>query len=171
MDAWRAQLGWVPQFPYLFHQTVAENILVSRPSARRSEVIRVAQQANAHDFITDLPEGYDTVIGERGVRLSGGQAQRLAIARAFLKDARLLLLDEPASSLDVENTSAIHAALDELKQNRTVITISHQLSRVKTADWIVILDQGKVVQAGTHVSLVAQAGVYQKLSVAGEIGQ
>ena len=171
MRAWRAQVGWVPQFPYLFHQTVAENILVARPEASRAEVIEAAQRANADEFITHLPKGYDTVIGERGVRLSGGQAQRLAIARAFLKNARLLLLDEPASSLDVANTTVIHQALDALKQDRTVITISHQLSRVKSADWIVVLDQGEVVQTGTHEKLLAETGAYRTLALAGEAGQ
>ena len=171
MQDWRAQIGWVPQFPYLFHQTVAENIWVARPGASRAEVIEAAQRANAHEFIADLPEGYNTVIGERGVRLSGGQAQRLAIARVFLKEARLLLLDEPSSSLDVENAAAIHQALDALKQGRTVITISHQLSRVRMADWIVVLEQGKVVQAGTHEALFIEQGAYRALARAGEGGQ
>jgi len=171
IQAWRSQVGWVPQFPYLFDRSAAENILVARPGASRAEVIAAAEQANAHEFIASLPQGYDTLIGERGVRLSGGQAQRLAIARAFLKDARILLLDEPASSLDIENTAAIHQALDALKQDRTVITISHQISRVRTADQIIVLDRGRVVQRGTHSALLSEEGEYRKLVLAGEGGR
>ena len=125
-EDWLAEVSWVPQFPYLFHDTVMNNLLVAKQDASEDEVYRAARKANAEEFISALPQGYQTMIGERGVRLSGGQAQRLAIARAFLRDARLVLLDEPTSSLDLANEQAVRQAVSELRKGRTVVTISHR---------------------------------------------
>jgi len=162
-DAWLEKISWVPQFPFLFHDTVLNNIRLARPDASDEEILKAARQANADGFIACLPEGYDTVIGERGVRLSGGQAQRLAIARAFLRDAYLVLLDEPASSLDFANEEAINQAVANLGQQSTVVTISHRLGTIENADQIVVLDGGVVRQVGRHAALVGVAGLYQDL--------
>ncbi|WP_003543183.1 thiol reductant ABC exporter subunit CydD [Desulfotomaculum nigrificans] len=143
-DDWCQQVALVPQNPYLFYGTVADNILWGRPGATREEVIKAAQQAGAHRFISQLPQGYDTLVGEQGLRLSGGQAQRIAIARAFLKDAPLLILDEATAGLDPASEQVVHEALDRLMQGRTVLMITHSLATVERADRILVLAAGRV---------------------------
>jgi len=163
---WRARVAWVPQNPYLFHAPVAENIRLARPDAHPDEVVRAAQQAHADEFIRALPQGYDTPIGERGARLSGGQAQRIALARAFLKNAPLLVLDEATANLDPELEAQLEDALARLMQGRTALIIAHRLNTVFRADRIVVLDSGRVVQAGQHPVLAAQEGPYRRLVTA-----
>ncbi|NJL93331.1 MAG: thiol reductant ABC exporter subunit CydD [Anaerolineae bacterium] len=162
-DDWRQKIAWVPQAPYLFAASIAENIRLGNPEATLDEVIWAAEQANLHSTVTTLPEGYSTRIGERGARLSGGQAQRLAIARAFLRDAPLLILDEATSNLDPANEEHIRQALARLAQHRTVLIIAHRLSTVHQADQILLLDGGRVLERGTHQELLAQGGSYRRL--------
>ena len=157
---WRRQVAWVPQNPYLFRGTVAENIRLARPEASHDEVVRAARLANADGFIQALPNGYETPVGERGIRLSGGQAQRLALARAFLKDAPLLVLDEPTASLDPEAAAAIDDAIERLLRGRSVLLIAHRLSSAAAADRVVVLSSGRVVEMGTHESLRRRGGLY-----------
>ncbi|OUM99737.1 MAG: hypothetical protein BAA04_09025 [Firmicutes bacterium ZCTH02-B6] len=159
----RRQIGLVPQDPVLFGVSIAENIAVSRPDAKMEEIRQAAELAYAHDFITRLPAGYDTVAGERGASLSGGQRQRIAIARAILADPRILILDEATSALDSESEVAIHAALQRIRQGRTVILIAHRASTVMMADRIIVLDRGRVVQQGTHQELSQRPGLYRRL--------
>jgi thiol reductant ABC exporter CydD subunit len=166
LSAWRAQVGWVPQNPYLFHATVIENIRLARPEASLDEVIWAARQAHAHSFIQALPQGYETPIGERGARLSGGQAQRIAMARAFLKDAPLLILDEATSNLDPELETLLQAATERLMQGRTILIIAHRLSTVYRADRIWVMAEGQAVEAGTHATLLQQDGLYRRLVTA-----
>ena len=160
---WRKQVAWVSQNPYLFNMSVMENIRLARPDAARDEITLAAQLAHAHEFIQALPQGYDTVIGERGARLSGGQAQRIALARAFLKDAPLLILDEATSNLDPETEALLQDATERLMQGRMTLVIAHRLSTVYRADCIVVMDAGQVVETGTHSSLMQQEGTYRKL--------
>jgi len=160
---WREQTAWVPQNPYLFAASVADNIRLARPAAPLDDVKRAAEAAHAADFIQRLPQGYETVIGERGARLSGGQAQRIALARAFLKDAPLLVLDEATSNLDPETETLVQLAIRQLMQGRTTLIIAHRLSTVQDADQIVVLENGWVAEVGNHASLVARQGVYYKL--------
>jgi ATP-binding cassette subfamily C protein CydD len=161
--AWRRQVAWVPQTPYLFYGTVAANIRLARPQATFDEVAWAASQAHADAFIDALPQGYDTVIGERGARLSGGQVQRLALARAFLKDAPLLLLDEATANLDPEIEDLVQAALNRLLRNHTALIVAHRLSTVYRADRILVMDAGRVVEEGTHKALMAHDGLYRRL--------
>ena len=161
--ALRARFGVVNQDTYLFHGTAAENIRFGKPDASDAEVEAAAKAANAHGFIARLPQGYDTVIGERGIRLSGGQRQRIAIARALLRDAPILLLDEALSSVDAENEAVIQDALGRLMGGRTVLIMAHRLSSVIDADRILVLDQGRVVESGRHTELMAKQGVYHRL--------
>jgi ATP-binding cassette subfamily C protein CydCD len=168
-DAWRKLVAWVPQQPYLFNATVVDNIRLARPGAGLDEVTQAARLAHAHEFIQALPQGYDTPIGEHGARLSGGQAQRLALARAFLKDAPLLVLDEATSSLDPEHEAAIQYSVERLMQGRSVLVIAHRLVTVHRADRIVVLEKGKVVGMGTHQELVEREGVYRRLVMAGRV--
>ncbi|GAB4514208.1 MAG: thiol reductant ABC exporter subunit CydD [Anaerolineae bacterium] len=170
-QAWRSLIAWVPQMPYLFHGTVADNIRLAKPDATMDQVIEAARLAHAHDFISHLPDGYETVIGERGQRLSGGQAQRLALARAFLKDAPLLILDEPSASLDPEHERWITMAIDRLLERRSALVIAHRLNTVQEADQILVLDRGRLVQAGRHSDLIEQPGLYRRLIRAGEEGE
>lgn len=141
---WREQIAWVPQLPYLFAGSVADNIRLARPDAPLDDVIRAARQAHADDFIRSFPAGYETRIGERGARLSGGQAQRIALARAFLKDAPLLILDEATSNLDPETEALIQAALVDLLRGRTALIVAHRFKTVRDADRVVTLERGRV---------------------------
>ncbi len=162
-DEWRRHIGWVPQNPYLFSDTIAANLRLAKPAAPESDLLRACERARLLDFIRALPDGLETRIGERGARLSGGQAQRLALARAFLKDAPFLLLDEPTSSLDPALEAELQASVRELMQGRTTLVIAHRLATVYQADQIVALDGGKVVELGTHDELRLKGGVYAQL--------
>jgi ATP-binding cassette subfamily B protein/subfamily B ATP-binding cassette protein MsbA len=159
----RGNVSSVLQDVFLFHGTVLENILFGRPRASYRQVVNAAQAAHAEEFILDLPDAYDTVIGERGVRLSGGQKQRLSIARALLKDAPILILDEATSSVDAESESLIQQAITRLARNRTTVVIAHRLSTIRNADKIMVIDEGRVVESGTGVTLMAANGLYARM--------
>ncbi|GAB4503134.1 MAG: hypothetical protein Fur0043_01260 [Anaerolineales bacterium] len=159
----RHLIAWVPQHPYLFHDTLANNIRLGKPDATDAEIIAAAQAAHLHEFIESLPEGYGTVIGEGGARLSSGQAQRLALARAFLKDAPLLILDEPTSSLDPETEALLEESSRRLMEGRAVLTIAHRLNTIFQADRILVLDKGRLVEQGTHTELLAKNGLYASM--------
>jgi subfamily B ATP-binding cassette protein MsbA len=159
----RGQIGLVAQEATLFGGTVRENILYGRLEATDEEMVAAAVAANAHDFISVLPDGYDTVVGDRGMRLSGGQRQRVAIARAILKDPPILLLDESTSSLDNESERLVQEALDRLKAGRTTIIVAHRLSTIRAADRIAVLDDGWLVELGTQDELLARDGLYARL--------
>lgn len=159
----RELIGVVSQDVYLFNMTIRDNIRLGRPDATDAEVEAAAKQALAHEFLLELPNGYDTNVGERGVQLSGGQRQRIAIARALIKKSPILLMDEAVSNLDAENEKAVEKAIDELQKDCTSLVIAHRLSTIKSADRIVVLDQGKVAEIGTHAELIARDGVYYKL--------
>jgi len=162
----RQHIGVVPQEPVVFAATAYENILYGRPDASEADVIAAAKAAHADEFITQLPMGYQTFMGERGVRLSGGQRQRIAIARAILKNAPLLLLDEATSALDTQSEKLVQAALDHAMRDRTTIVVAHRLSTVQRADRIVVLEAGKVIESGTHQVLMAKGGAYAALAQA-----
>jgi ATP-binding cassette subfamily B protein/subfamily B ATP-binding cassette protein MsbA len=163
LEGYRSLLGIVEQEVFLFDGTVAENIGYAARGATRDQIVRAAKAAHAEEFIRELEQGYDTLIGERGVRLSGGQRQRLAIARALLADPRILILDEATSNLDGESERLIHQSLERLMQGRTTLVIAHRLSTVARADRIVVLDRGRVVESGTHQELLARSGVYREM--------
>ncbi|HTL05131.1 MAG TPA: ABC transporter ATP-binding protein, partial [Gemmatimonadales bacterium] len=159
----RALLGVVSQESVILNDTVHTNIAYARPEASRAEVEAAARAANAHDFITALPAGYDTPLGERGARLSGGQRQRIAIARALLRDPPLLLLDEATSALDTESERLVQEAIDRLMRHRTVLVVAHRLATVLDADEILVLDAGRLVEQGSHAALLAANGLYRRL--------
>ncbi|WP_436937794.1 ABC transporter ATP-binding protein [Staphylococcus xylosus] len=159
----RNQLGLVQQDNILFSDTIKENILLGRPDATDEEVIKAAKMANAHDFIMELSEGYDTEVGERGVKLSGGQKQRVSIARIFLNNPPIIILDEATSALDLESESIIQDALNILSENRTTLIVAHRLSTITHADKIVVIENGEIVETGTHEALLAKKGAYEHL--------
>lgn len=159
----RKSIAYVPQEPLLFHRTIRENIAYGNSEASNKEIEEAARQAHSHEFITKLPNGYNTVVGERGIKLSGGQRQRIAIARAILKDAPVLVLDEATSALDSESEMAIQAALWKLMQGRTAIVVAHRLSTIQRLDRIVVLDGGNIVEQGTHKELLRHTGLYERL--------
>ncbi len=159
----RKQIGMVMQDSFLFAGTLRDNVKYGRPDAPDNEVVQAAIAANAHEFITEFPDGYETRVGERGTRLSGGQRQRISIARAILRNPRILILDEATSALDSESEAAIQDALEKLMQGRTTFTIAHRLSTVMNADEILVLDYGEVVERGTHAELATAGGIYEML--------
>jgi ATP-binding cassette subfamily B protein len=164
LQALRARVGLVPQDAVIFSGTARENIRYGRPGATDAQVLAAAKAAFADEFIAGLPQGYDTFLGERGVRLSGGQRQRIAIARAMLKDAPLLLLDEATSALDAQSERMVQAALETVMQGRTTLVIAHRLATVQRADRIVVLERGRIIEEGRHADLVAAGGAYAKLA-------
>ncbi|EFO29664.1 lipid A export ATP-binding/permease protein MsbA [Roseibium sp. TrichSKD4] len=164
LDSLREQIAYVGQDTFLFDISIRDNITIGRPDASQAEIEEAARNANAHDFILELENGYDTFAGEGGGRLSGGQRQRIAIARAMLRDAPILLLDEATSALDAESESKIQAALTRLMEGRTTLVIAHRLSTVRHADCIHVLDKGEVVESGTHAELFAKDGIYRRLA-------
>lgn len=159
----RRAISYVPQEPILFHRTIAENIAYGRPEATIEEIVAISRQANAHEFIETLPNGYETIVGERGVKLSGGQRQRIAIARAMLKNAPILVLDEATSALDSESEGLIQDALWKLMEGRTAIVIAHRLSTIQKMDRIIVMDKGVIVEEGSHKTLLYKKGIYAKL--------
>ncbi len=160
---WLEYVSWLPQKPYLFHKTVAENILIAKPDASEDEMFRAAERAGLHELVKDLPEGYHTVVGEEGRRFSGGQAQRIALARAFLKDTPVLILDEPTSHLDPRSDREIMDSIEELCKGKTVLLIAHRLTSVIDADIILFMDKGYVAEQGTHEELLQRNGAYASL--------
>ena len=165
----RSQVGMVLQETFLFNGTIADNIAYAKPNATMEEIIRAAKVANAHDYITSFPNGYDTFVGERGARLSGGERQRIAIARAILHDPRILILDEATSSVDTETEQKIQEAIDRLVENRTTVAIAHRLSTLKNADKLIVIEEGKIIEAGSPSELLKQKGHYYNLVMAQEI--
>lgn len=157
------QVGMVTQETFLFHTTVRENLLYARPAATEEEIVAACQAANIHDFIAGLPEGYQTVVGERGFKLSGGEKQRISIARAILKDPRVLVLDEATSSLDSQSEAAIQDAMVPLMKDRTTLVIAHRLSTILAADMILVMEKGKIIETGTHQELIAKENLYKEL--------
>ncbi len=163
LDTLAGQIGMVTQETYLFNDTIRANLLYARPDATEAEMIEACRAANIHDFVAGLPDGYDTVVGNRGYRLSGGEKQRVAIARVILKDPRILVLDEATSSLDSQSEALIQQALERIMQGRTSLVIAHRLSTILAADVILVLDQGRLVEQGTHAELLARGGLYAGL--------
>ncbi len=163
IESLRSQIGLVSQATFLFNASIFDNIQYGNDQATESAVIAAAQLAEAHDFILDLDQGYQTPVGEQGVKLSGGQIQRIALARALLKNPPILILDEATSALDTESERKIQAALDRLMQNRTTIVIAHRLSTIENADVIVVMEQGEIIEQGSHEALLEKNGAYAKL--------
>jgi ATP-binding cassette subfamily B protein/subfamily B ATP-binding cassette protein MsbA len=163
LASYRGLLAVVPQDVFLFDGTARDNIAYGRRGATESQIIDAARRANAHDFLESLPEGYDTLIGERGFKLSGGQKQRLSLARAILADPQILILDEATSNLDTESEQLIQASLVNLFRDRTTFVIAHRLSTITHADLIVVLQEGRIVESGTHDSLMMARGYYAEM--------
>ncbi|GAC1654441.1 MAG: hypothetical protein NVS9B15_15160 [Acidobacteriaceae bacterium] len=163
LNSLRHQIGTVTQEVFLFNDTVRNNIAYGRPEVGQAKIEAASRAALAHDFIMRLPEGYDTIVGERGFRLSGGERQRLSIARALMKDAPILILDEATSSLDIESEALVQEALQNLMADRTVFVIAHRLSTIRRATRIVVLEDGVITDVGAHDELLARAGTYQRL--------
>jgi ABC-type multidrug transport system fused ATPase/permease subunit len=163
LNAIRSRIGIVLQDPFLFNGTIRENIAYGKLNAEPGDILEAAVQANAHDFICGFSDGYDTFVGERGVRLSGGEKQRISIARAILSDPRILILDEATSSVDTETEVLIQGALDRLMEGRTTFAIAHRLSTVRKADQLYVIDEGSVAEHGTHAELLAMGGLYRRL--------
>lgn len=163
IESLRHQVATVAQETFLFSSTIRDNIAYGKPEASLEEVVQAAQAAHVHDFIITLPDQYDTVIGERGVGLSGGQKQRVAIARALLMDARIILLDESTSNVDVETEMRIQQAFARLLKNRTTFVIAQRLSTVRNADWVLVLDRGKIAEQGTHDQLLKTGRIYRQI--------
>jgi ATP-binding cassette subfamily B protein len=163
IESYRKQIGIVSQEIFLFNMAIKENIAYGKPDATMDEIVRVSKTAEAHDFIVNLPNGYDTIVGERGVTLSGGQKQRIAIARALLMDPRILILDDSTSSIDVDTEYEIQQALRALLKNRTTFVITQRISTIRNTDKIVVLDNGRIVEEGTHESLVLKKGTYYRI--------
>ena len=159
----RSHIGVVQQDVYMFSGSIADNIEYGRPGASREEIVRAAQLAGAHEFILELEDGYDTYVGERGVRLSGGQKQRISIARVFLKNPPILILDEATSALDNESEHLVQQSLEKLMKGRTTFTIAHRLTTIRNADKILVLTDEGIVEQGTHRSLLEQRGLYASL--------
>ena len=156
-------IGFVTQETYLFHNTIRENLLYAKPDATDAELEAATRAAAMHDRIVELPQGYDTTVGERGYKLSGGEKQRIAIARVLLKDPRILILDEATSALDTVSERLIQAALERVMQGRTTIAIAHRLSTILAADLIFVYQRGRIVERGTHADLLAHGGLYARL--------
>jgi len=163
MASLTGQIGMVTQETYLFHDTIHANLLYAKPSASQAEIEAACRAANIHDFIASLPDGYETVAGERGYRLSGGEKQRISIARVILKDPCILVLDEATSSLDSQSEALIQAALERVMRGRTSLVIAHRLSTILAADIILVMDEGQLVEQGTHAELLAEGGLYADL--------
>jgi ABC-type multidrug transport system fused ATPase/permease subunit len=162
-DSLRENISYIPQEPTMFNRTIRENIEYGRPGATLKEIKEAATEASADEFIKTTDKKYDSIVGDRGIKLSGGQRQRIAIARAFLKNAPILILDEATSALDSETEIAIQKSFDKLSANHTTLVVAHRLSTLRNMDRIIVLDQGRVIESGTHNSLLRKKGLYAKL--------
>lgn len=161
LNSLRKNVGFVMQENLLFHDTIFNNIKLAKPGASEKKIIEAAKRAQAHNFISKLPDGYKSMVGERGVKLSGGEKQRIALARVFLEDPPILVLDEATSALDSKTEHQLQQALEEVMKNRTTIVIAHRLSTVMAADNILVMDKGKIVDQGTHEELIKRGGLYK----------